>query len=135
MSLAATLARGREAATARMLDTVELGYPTGGTRYDHAAQAEVETYEPLLTTRCRVRVRGALGESETEVGGRVAAEIVSELDIPWDSPPVPAGTVGVITAVDQTSDPTLLHTRLRVEGAAPGSQTTARRLRVSEVLT
>ena len=72
---------------------------------------------------------------DAEAGGRTVTTIRRELHIPVTSPAVPMGAVAVCTAVDATTDPTLLGAKLTLDGPAPGSQTTARRLQVSEVLT
>lgn len=132
MSVTSAVNAGRRAATARMLDTFEFRKPTG-----HAMQGgvEVETFEVLLSTLGRVKVSEGLAVRDAEVGSRTSASVSRELHIPWDSPAIPTGTIAVCTSVDAASDPTLLNARLRVDGPAPGSQTTARRLQVSEVLT
>ena len=134
-ALGAYLSTLRSEAESRMLDTFEIGVPTGGTTYDPATQADVETIEPLFTTKGRVKVSGGLSARDSEAGGRTVVTVTRELHIPVNSPAVPTGAVAVCTAVDPTSDPTLLGARLRLSGPTPGSQTTARRLEVTEVLT
>lgn len=124
----------RAEAEARMLDTFEIrdNYVTA---YDPALQRDVETYDVLLTTVGRVSVSGGLAVRDAEVGGRTSASVVRSLHVPVDTAAIPAGAVAVCTAVHATSDPTLLGAGLRIGGPAPGSQTTARRLEVTEVLT
>lgn len=135
MSLAGALVAGQAAAEARMLDTFEIRTLTGSTHYDPATDAEVDDFAVLFTTPGRVKVSGGLAEHDTEVGGRTSATVTRTLHIPVTSPAVPTNAVAVCTAVDATTDPTLLNARLRLSGPAPGSQTTARRLQVEEVLT
>lgn len=124
----------RAEAVARMLDTFTIGVATGGTTYDPDTQTDVEEITPLFTTLGRVKVVGGLSVRESEAGGRTVVSITRELHIPVDSDEVPVGAIAVCTAVHATSDPTLLGARLRLAGPAPGSQTTARRLEVTEVL-
>lgn len=129
----------RAEAEARMLDTFDIGVPSGSYAYDPTANGgtggDVETITPLFTTPGRVKVGGGLASREAEAGGRTIVSVTRELHIPVDSAAVPTGAVAVCTAVHATSDPTLLGATLRLAGPAPGSQTTARRLEVEEVLT
>lgn len=124
----------RAEAEARMLDTFDIKFPTGGWIYDEEAGEDVEAFDLLFTTSGRVKVEGGLSVRDAEVGGRTSASVVRSLHIPVGSPVVPVGAVAVCTAVHATSDPTLLGARLTIGGPAPGSQTTARRLEVTEVL-
>lgn len=133
--LAAALTAGQQSAEARMLDTFDIGVPTGEWVYDPEAGQDVEEVTPLFTTKGRLRAGRDLAARESEAGGRTVVEVSRELHIPVDSPAVPTGAVAVCTAVHATSDPTLLGARLRLAGPAPGSQTTARRLEVEETLT
>lgn len=133
--LNARLARGRAMAEARMVDTFEIGMPTGEREYDPAEQADIDVVEPLFTTKGRVKASRGQAAREAQVGGRTAVSVSRELHIPVDSPAVPTGAVAVCTAVHWTTDPTLLGARLRLSGPAPGSATTARRLQVEEQLT
>lgn len=121
----------RSEAEARMLDTFAIGVPTGGFVYNPATDTDEEVVDSLFTTKGRVKV-SALVPRTSEVGGRTAVSVTRELHIPVSSAAVPAGAVAVCTAVHATSDPTLLNARLRLSGPAPGSQTTARRLQVTE---
>lgn len=117
-----------------MLDTFAIGVPTGGTVYDPATQTEVDEIDPLFTTRGRVKSPSGLVARESQAGGRTVVEVTRALHIPVGSPVVPVGAIAVCTVVDSSSDPSLLNARLRLAGPAPGSQTTARRLEVTEVL-
>lgn len=117
-----------------MLDVFEFRVPNGSMEYDPQLQAEVEGYDVAFSTRGRVKVEGLVGR-DAEAGGRTVVTVTRELSIPVGSPAVPAGAYAVATKVHPTTDPTLLGARLRLTGPAPGSQTTARRLQVEEVLT
>lgn len=128
------VAAGRRAAESRMLDTFDVKMPTG-TAYNPTTGNDETTYDDLFTTVGRVKSGSGLTARESEAGGRTVVSVTRELHIPVDSPAVPAGAVAVCTAVHSTSDPSLLGAVLRLAGPAPGSQTTARRLEVSEVLT
>lgn len=135
MTISAAVTSGRVAAEARMLDTFDIGVPTGGYVYDPELGEDVQEIDPLFTTAGRLRAGRGLTARESEAGGRTVVEVSRELHIPVDSPAVPTGAVAVCTAVHSTSDPTLLNVRLTLAGPAPGSQTTARRLEVEETLT
>jgi hypothetical protein len=130
----AALSDGRELAESRMLDTFDIKVSLG-TNYNPATGNDEETFEPLFTTSGRVKVGGGLAARDAEAGGRTVVTVVRELHIPVGSAAIPVGAIAVCTAVHQTSDPTLLGARLRLAGPTPGSQTTARRLEVTEVLT
>jgi hypothetical protein len=122
----------RALAQSRMLDTFDIKVPTG-TAY--TGGVDVTTYDYLFTTLGRVKVEGGLSVRDSQVGDRTSASVVRTLSIPVDSDHVPAGAVAICTDVHATSDPTLLGAVLTLGGPAPGSQTTARRLEVTEVLT
>lgn len=110
--------------------------PNGeGWVYDEFSGEDVEAYDVLFVTSGRVKVGGGLAARESEVGGRTSVTVSRELHIPVDSPAVPVGAYAVCTAVGVLTDPTLLGARLTLAGPAPGSQMTARRLQVEEVLT
>lgn len=133
---AAEVESDRALAESRMLDTFAIRIPTG-TDYDpdadNGAGADVTTYADLFTTAGRVKVTANVAR-DVEAGARTAVEVRRELHIPVNSPAVPAGAVAFCIAVDDTSDPTLLDAALVLDGPAPGSQTTARRMQVSEVI-
>lgn len=133
--LSSVLNAGQQAAEARMLDTFEFREFGAGWHYDEAAGTDVRDFTVLFTTRGRVKVGGGLAAHDSEAGGRTVITVTRELHIPVDSPAVPPGAAAVCTAVDATSDPTLLGATLTLAGPVPGSQTTARRLEVTEVLT
>lgn len=132
------LGAGQAAAESRMLDTFEVRVYDNDEVwvYDEDLKEDVENvYTVLLTTPGRVKVQSGLAVREADVGGRSSASVTRSLHIPVGSIAVPTGAVAVCTAVHTTSDPTLLGARLVLAGPAPGSQTTARRLEVAEVLT
>lgn len=116
-----------------MLDTWAIGTDLGWT-YDDDAGTDVQTVDPLFTTVGRMKVSGNVAR-DSEVGGRTSVETRRELHIPVSSPAVPANAVAQCTAIGPLTDPTLLGAIVRVSGPAPGSQTTARRLEVTEVMT
>jgi hypothetical protein len=116
-----------------MLDTWQFRLPTDGWAYDPETQAEVQAFAVLFTTRGRL-TSGAAMVRDVEVGGRTAGLVTRELHIPINSPAVPADAYAVCTAVDASSDPTLLGARVEFSGSSPASQKTARRLQVTEVV-
>ena len=124
----------RRRAESRMLDTFEIREYDDGYTYDETEGEDVRTYETLFTTAGRVKVEQGLSVRNLEVGGRTASSVTRTLSIPVSSDAVPVGAVAYCTAVHATSDPTLLGAALVIGGPAPGSQTTARRLEVTEVL-
>lgn len=127
------LSRMQVRAESRMLDTCDITYPTGATTTD-ASGTEIPVMAVRFSTPCRVKVSAGLTVRMEEVGGRTAASVVRELHIPVTSGAVFPNDVAVMTSVHATSDPTLAGASLTLAGASPGSQTTARRLQVSEVL-
>jgi len=120
---------GRATAKSRMLDTWAIG--TAATSYVAGVDATVITV--LFTTKARLTTRSTIAR-EAQVGERTSVETRRELHIPWDSPVVPVNAVAQCTAIDASTDPTLLGATVRVTGSSPASQKTARRLEVSEVL-
>ncbi|GEB17213.1 hypothetical protein GUY44_11945 [Pimelobacter simplex] len=125
------LTAGRALAEALMTDTWAIGADLGWSMVDGV---EFRQVAPLFTTKARLRERGNVVQ-EAQVGDRTAVETRRELHIPWNSPSAPVNAVAQCTAVGRLSDPTLLGTIVRLSGPAPGSQQTARRLQVVEVLT
>ena len=133
MSVQSATNAGRRAAEARMLDTWAIGTDVGWS-YDDVLGEDVQTVTPLFTTKGRLKVSGNVVR-DSEAGDRTVVTTRRELHIPVSSPAAPTNAVAECTAVHATSDPTLLGTIVRLAGPAPGSQTTARRLEVEEVLT
>lgn len=133
------LAEGRALAESRMLTTCEIQFDTGSTDIDPATDSEVKVYETAFATKCRIKAL-ARQINEAEAGGRTSAEVTRELHIPvasadpWADPDSARGVFALITAVHPTDDPTLLGQRVTLSGPAPGSQTTARRLEITEVV-
>jgi hypothetical protein len=131
--------RGRVAAEKRMLTELRFEYKVGTTP-DLATDADVPVYEVAFETKGRIKSPGNVVR-ETEVGGRTAAETSRVLNIPvdspdpWSDPRSAHGVTALITAVHPTDDQSLLGIRVRLSGPAPGSQTTARRLQITETVT
>ena len=123
----------RAEAEARMVDTWEIG-EDGGWAYNPATGRDEQTILNPITTKGRVRVFSALGAREGEAGDRTVIETRRELHVPVSTPALPTGAVARCTAVGATSDPTLLGTVARLGGPVPGSQTTARRIEIIEVV-
>ncbi len=117
-----------------MLDRCEIKYRSSHGAQNETTGEESPVYVTRFTTKCRVKVSNGLSARESDVGGRTAVEVTRQLHIPVGSPAVQPGDIAVITSVHKTSDPTLAGATLVLAGPAPGSQTTARRLQVSEVL-
>jgi hypothetical protein len=117
-----------------MVDTFDIGLPTGGYHYDDTSGQDVETIDPLFTTPGYF-AGGARAVRSTEAGGRTVFEAGSELRIPWDADEVPANAVAVCTAVGPQTPPRMLGRRVRVDGSGgDGSQRTHYPLQVTEVL-
>lgn len=135
MALPDVLARGRAAEEARHLDDFEIRVPAGtGWTYDRETKTNVQQSTLLFSVKGRVKVSGGQSARDVQVGERTAALVTRELRIRYDAPSVPAGAFAVCVGVDATSDPSLLGAHLTLDGPAPGSQTTCRRLQVSEVI-
>jgi hypothetical protein len=134
MTAPTAVANGRRMAESRMADTFDIKIESGKPAYDPGTKTTGPVYTLLFTTKGRVKVTGGLSARDAEVGGRTSTTVTRELHIPVSSPAVPVGAVAFCTAVSATSDPSLAGAKLRLEGPAPGSQTTARRLEVTEVL-
>lgn len=132
-AIAAELPFLRAEAEARMLDTFAVMEDLG-VEYNPATGNDEQTYALLFNTVGRAKVGGGLAAGTSEAGGRTVVTVTRELHIPTSSPAVPVGAVAFCTAAHETSDATLLGAGLRLDGPSPGSQTTARRLQVSEVL-
>lgn len=130
----AELADSREDAEARMTSTWTIG-TDGGWAYNPATDREEQTVTPLFTTKGRMKASRTFGNINQQAGGRTVTIVTRELHIPVGSPEVPVGALAKCTAVGASDDPTLLGAVVRIAGPAPGSQTTARRLEVTETLT
>lgn len=124
----------RAEAEARMLDRCEIRYKTGSGTQDPVTGEKSPQYAVRFATKCRVKVSDGLSVREADVGGRTAVSVTRQLHIPVGSPAVQPGDIAVVTSVHASSDRTLLGATLVLAGPAPGSQTTARRLQVSEVI-
>lgn len=130
----AELADSREDAEARMTSTWTIG-TDGGWAYNPATGKEEQVITPLFTTKGRMKASRTFGNINQQAGGRTVTIVTRELHIPVGSQEVPVGALAKCTAVGASDDPTLLGAVVRIAGPAPGSQTTARRLEVTETLT
>lgn len=136
--LGTALRRGRAEHLKRMVDTFDIGVPTGGYTYDPAANdgagADVEEITPLFTTPGYFAA-GTRAVRESEAGARTIAEAAAEVRIPWDADAVPANAIAVCTAVGADTPPRMLNRRVRVDGSGgDGSQRTHYPLQVTEEL-
>lgn len=133
-----TVLEGRALAEARMRTTVAIQYQVD-LEPDPDTDSEIPVYETAFVTLARIKSPGRQ-VSLAEVGGRTSARTTRELHIPvgspdpWADPRAAFGVSALVTAVAPTDDQTLLGVRLTLSGPAPGSQTTARRLEVTEVV-
>jgi len=127
-----SMGHARRRAESRMLDTFQIGTFGEGWEYDPFLDAEVREFIVAFETKARVKAVGVL-PSSAEVGGRTSHETRRELHIPATSPETPPDAVARCTAVHETTHPPLFGAYLSIEGPAPGSQTTDRRLTVTEV--
>lgn len=135
MTLSPYLEQMRADALARMVDTFDIGVPTGGWHYDKTIGADVETLEPLFTTPGYFAA-GSRAVRSAEAGGRTVLEAAAEVRIPWDSALVPSNAVAVCAAIGPNTPPRMLGRRVRVDGSGgDGSQRTHYPLQVTEVLT
>ena len=132
MSLSSILARGRAAQNARMVDHFLIKVPNG---FAMVGGVEVQTYDETKTLPTIGYIANtANAVRRADAGDRTVATATRELRIPWDSPAVHANAVAICDEIGADTDPTLLGATLKLDGPAPGSQMTARRLQVSEVL-
>lgn len=134
----AFVAQVRQMAESRMTLKGEFQFETGTTT-DPDTDSDIPVYETAFESRGRVKA-GDRVVTLSEVGGRTSAESTRELHIPvssddpWADPRSAQGVTFLVTEVSTLDDPTLLATRLTLSGPAPGSQTTARRLQITEVV-
>jgi len=127
----------RAEAEARMKDTCKFKVESGRSDPDPQTGAQTPTYTYLHSGQafpCRIKVYSAQMLREQDSGGRTVVETVRELHIPWDAPSIPAGARVEMTSVHASSDPTLAGGLFAVTGPAAGSQTNARRLQITEVV-
>lgn len=114
-----------------MLDSGTALRPTGG--WTVVNGVEVPATAPLLSSRCKVQTR-AIQARESEVGGRTAVEVRTELHLPADTAPLAVGDVWEFTAVHALSL-SVVGQRLRVTAPVAGTLKTARRYQVEEAVT
>lgn len=130
----AEMAEERAEAESRMTATWDIG-TDGGWAYNPATGKDEQTVTALFSTKGRMKASRTYGNLNQQAGQRTVTVVTRELHIPVGSPAVPIGALAKCTAVGPTDDPTLLGSIVRIAGPAPGSQTTARRLEVTETLT
>ena len=130
--LVAGLQEMRVLAESRMRSTwlIQAG-PT--TAYDPVAQEDKTTYAVEFTTPGRLKVLSALSQHSQQAGAGSVVEVTRELHIPITAPLVPQGAIATCVELDPSSDPALARTVLAIEGPAEADQTTARRLKVTEL--
>jgi len=103
------------------------------TVYDPVAQEDKTVYAVEFTTKGRLKVLSALSQHSQQAGAGSVVEVTRELHIPVSTPLVPQGAIATCIHLDPSSDPAMARTVLTVEGPAEADQTTARRLKVTEL--
>lgn len=93
---------------------------------------EVEVTVPLFESRCKVQTRQVQAR-ESEVGGRTAVEVRTELHLPADTAPLAVGDLWEFVTVHPLSLQ-VVGQRLRVTSPVAGTLKTARRYSVEEVV-
>lgn len=113
-----------------MLDAGTAYRPTGG--YEYVDGEETHPVNLLFSARCKIQERAGPGTSE--VGGRTAVTVRTELHLPVATQPLAVGDRWEVTAA---VDGSLSHVgqTWRVEGPVAGTLKTARRYEVIEVVT
>lgn len=128
----------RAMAESRMMTAVAIEYITGKT-VDPTTDGDVPVYTVAFSTKARF-VSRHVSPRRNEAGGRIAVEVERELHIPWNSSDPWAdarsakGVFARVTAIDPTDDPSLAGIRVKLTGPTIGSQQTARRLEIVEVV-
>ncbi|WP_157508856.1 DUF6093 family protein [Luteipulveratus halotolerans] len=123
----------RAHAEARMVDEVLVEAKTGKTRYNPETGQDEETFEEMYRGRCRWKQNGGTGESQgVVVEGSTITLLPLELHLPVEA------SAGVregmrATALTGVHDPALVGRQVWIRREHAASQTTARRLGVSEV--
>lgn len=120
-----------------MLDAGKALRPTGeGFVYDDVTQTDVEATEPLFgddtPVPCKVQTR-TIQARESQVGGRTAVEVRTELHLPVATPPLAVGDVWEFVTVHPLSL-SVVGQRMRVLAPVAGTLKTARRYEVEEVV-
>jgi hypothetical protein len=128
MSLGGIVARGRAAAERLMVDTCTIKRPTGMSGTDPVT----ETYAAAhYTGACRVVTR-EVDAITPDAGEREATVLRLRVDLPATTSDVRVGDVVTVTA--STYDAQLVGRSFRVVAPFHGSQKTARRVPVEEML-
>lgn len=130
MTAAGTLARGRAAAEALMVDTCTIAHRTGSTTDDLTGET-VATWETVYTGKCKIQNASIAQGQQVEAGELEPVLLRLELHLPI------AGTSGIergdrVTITTSTHDPDLAGRTLRVHDLSHKTWPTARRLGVQE---
>lgn len=128
-----TLASKRRRIERRMLDEAVIRRKTGNMTKDPTTGSEVPEYGDVFFTKCRIKSTRTYGVQNQEVGGRTAQVVSREFHLPVDSPEVRTDDIAVMVTIHETTDPTLLNATVTFSAPSPGSQTTARRLEITEI--
>lgn len=113
-----------------MLDTGTARRLTGG--WTVVDGVEVRAAADLFTSPCKIQTR-QIQPRESEVGGRTAVEVSTELHLPADTAPLEVGDLWELTAVNFLSL-AVVGTRYRVTAPVDGTFKTARRYAVERVV-
>lgn len=132
MSAVTAALAGAAAAERLMLDAGTAKAPTGGSTYDPDTQTDVDAFDTLFSSACKVQNRNLVAR-ESEVGGRTSVTVRTELHLPMSTAPLAVGNFWEITAANpvSVSQPGEL---FRVLGPVDGTIKTARRYEVERVV-
>lgn len=125
------LASGQREAESLMLDVGTAKRPTGRA-YDPEQQAEVDTFDDLFTSPCKIQARN-VAPLEQEVGGRTATTVRLELHLPVSSAPLATGDVWTVDVPHALSS-VPVGASFRVVAPVGKTLMTARRYEVEEVV-
>lgn len=131
-SILAELPFLREQAESLMLDAGKALRPVTPEQWVLVGSVETLATADLFASRCKVQTPAAQ-PSESEVGGRTAVEVRTELHLPASTAPLAVGDVWEFTAVHPLSL-AIVGQRLRVTAPVAGTLKTARRYSVEEVV-
>lgn len=113
-----------------MLDAGTALRPNGG--WVIVDGVEVQATDTLFVSRCKVQTSAVMAR-ESEVGGRTAVEVRTELHLPASSAPLAVGDLWEFATVHPLSLQ-VVGQRLRVTAPVAGTLKTARRYSVEEVV-
>lgn len=130
MSAESAIYAGRQAAEATFLDTGTALHPTGD--YVLVGGVDVEATVTLFASPCKIQTRQVQAR-ESDVGGRTAVEVRTELHVPADTAPLAVGDLWEIVTAHPLSL-SVVGQRLRITAPVAGTFKTARRYEVEEVV-